>query len=240
MTTRVIYLSMESAYPTTSTLSTMNSYTEKNTFHLESSPIPRKSFARPSQIANPGPLGFFSCASTTFMLSMYNIGTRGITHPNVVVGMAIFCGGLAQLLAGMWEFPKGNVFGATAFTSYGVFWLSYASILLPGTGIVAAYTSPAELTSAIGIYLLTWTLVTSYFCIISFGKSVSFIVLFFFLTMTFAVLTAGALNDSVAANRAGGVLGVMTAFVAYYIGVAGILEAEPHPPFTLPLGELRH
>jgi succinate-acetate transporter protein len=57
--------------------------------------------------------GLFSFASTTLILSLYNIGTRGIATPNVVVGMAIFCGGLAQLLAGMWEFPSGNMFGAT-------------------------------------------------------------------------------------------------------------------------------
>jgi hypothetical protein len=57
--------------------------------------------------------GLFSFASTTFMLSFYNVSVRGIHHPNVVVGMALFTGGLAQLLAGMWEFPRGNVFGAT-------------------------------------------------------------------------------------------------------------------------------
>jgi hypothetical protein len=57
--------------------------------------------------------GLFSFASTTFILSLYNLQTRSITHPNVVVGMAIFCGGLAQLLAGMWEFPRGNALGAT-------------------------------------------------------------------------------------------------------------------------------
>jgi succinate-acetate transporter protein len=169
---------------------------------------------------------------------MFNIQTRGIAHPNVVVGMALFCGGLAQLLAGMWEFPKGNTFGATAFTSYGVFWLSYATILLPGSGIVAAYTVKSEFESAVGIYLICWCMVTSYFCIVSFGKSISFIVLFFFLAVTFAVLAAGAINASAATDKAGGVLGVITAFVAYYIGVAGLLEAEPHPPFKLPLGEL--
>src|ERR1700733_14285716 len=57
--------------------------------------------------------GLFSFASTTLILSLYNVGTRGIATPNVVVGMAVFCGGLAQLLAGMWEFPRGNMFGAT-------------------------------------------------------------------------------------------------------------------------------
>ncbi len=68
---------------------------------------------RPTRIANPGTLGLFSFASTTFILSMYNVQTRGIKAPNVVVGMAIFCGGLTQLLAGMWEFPRGNAFGGT-------------------------------------------------------------------------------------------------------------------------------
>ena len=57
--------------------------------------------------------GLYSFASTTFILSLYNLQTRGIHTPNVVVGMAIFCGGVAQLLAGMWEFPRGNAFGAT-------------------------------------------------------------------------------------------------------------------------------
>lgn len=57
--------------------------------------------------------GLFSFASTTLILSLFNLQTRHIGAPNVVVGMAIFCGGLAQLLAGMWEFPRGNVFGAT-------------------------------------------------------------------------------------------------------------------------------
>ena len=87
-----------------------------------------------STIANPGPAyvfpfpvsnlsydafypfvcsGIFSFAATTFLLSMFNVNTRGIQTPNVVVGMAIFSGGLLQFIAGMWEFPRGNVFGAT-------------------------------------------------------------------------------------------------------------------------------
>ena len=57
--------------------------------------------------------GIFSFAATTFLLSMFNVNTRGIQTPNVVVGMAIFAGGLLQFIAGMWEFPRGNVFGAT-------------------------------------------------------------------------------------------------------------------------------
>ncbi|KAG5733618.1 hypothetical protein E4T56_gene17924 [Termitomyces sp. T112] len=69
---------------------------------------------RPSRIANAAPVGVLAFASTTWLSSMYNVSTRGIHTPNVVVGMALFCGGLTQLMASMWEFPRGNVFGATA------------------------------------------------------------------------------------------------------------------------------
>jgi succinate-acetate transporter protein len=66
--------------------------------------------------------------ATTFVLSMFNVSARGVTTPNVVLGMALFYGGLVQLLAGMWEFAAGNTFGATAFSSYGGFWLSFACL----------------------------------------------------------------------------------------------------------------
>jgi len=193
----------------------------------------------PSRIANPASLGLFSFASTTFILSMYNLQVRSITHPNVVIGMAIFCGGLAQFLAGMWEFPKGNAFGATAFTSYGAFWLSYATILIPGSGTVAAYTSKTELSSALGIFLICWCLVTSFFGIVSIGKSVSFLLLFWLLALTFALLAAGEINASANVTKAGGGVGVVVAFIAYYIGLADLLNAEANPPFRLPLGNFK-
>ncbi|KAF8960658.1 Gpr1 family protein [Flammula alnicola] len=191
---------------------------------------------RPSRIGNPGALGLFSFASTTFMLSLYNLQTRGITHPNVVVGMAIFCGGLAQLLAGMWEFPRGNVFGGTAFTSYGAFWMSYATILIPSSGIVSAFTDPKELSSGLGIYLVAWTMVTFFLLIATLRKNVGFIALFACLTITFALLAAGELAASVNSTKAGGALGVITAFIAYYVGLSELLSAEDMVVVNLPIG----
>jgi len=191
----------------------------------------------PSRIANPASLGLFSFASTTFILSLFNLQTRHVHAPNVVVGMAIFCGGLAQLLAGMWEFPKGNVFGGTAFTSYGAFWMSYATILLPGSGILAAYTDPDELSNALGIYLTAWTMVTFFLLLVSLGKSVAFIALFGCLTLTFALLTGAEFVGHVALAKAGGAIGVITAFIAYYIGVSELMSAEASPAFRLPLGK---
>lgn len=192
--------------------------------------------AKPSRIGNPGTLGLFSFASTTLILSLYNARARDIHHPNVVVGMAIFCGGLAQLLAGMWEFPRGNTFAGTAFTSYGAFWLSYATINLPFTGVRAAFDSQEEFANAVGIYLITWFLVTTFLLIAALRKSVSFIALFGFLAVTFLVLAIGDFYRAVNVTRAGGGLGVVTAFIAYYIGLSELLAAEDMAVVHLPLG----
>ncbi|KAG6887061.1 hypothetical protein C0992_000966 [Termitomyces sp. T32_za158] len=192
-----------------------------------------------ARIADPSTLGLFSFASTNFVLSMYNATTRGVHHPNVVVGMAIFCGGLAQLLAGMWEFPTGDTFGAVAFSFYGGFWMSYATILIPGSGIVAAYAgNTSELSSALGIFLICWMLVTFFFFIVSFGKNIAFIALFGLLTVTLACLAGGELGGSIASTRAGGMLGLIVSFIAYYVGLSKLLESEVHPPFCLPIGHL--
>src|ERR1044072_4240731 len=76
-------------------------------------------------IANPGPLGLAAFALTTFVLSMFNAGLLDSSGEPIVFGLALAYGGIAQLLAGMWEFRTGNTFGATAFTSYAAFWLSF-------------------------------------------------------------------------------------------------------------------
>jgi succinate-acetate transporter protein len=100
-------------------------------------------------------------AGTTFVLSLINLQTAKVATPNIVVGMAVFVGGLVQLLAGMWEFAAGNTFGATAFSGYGAFWLSYALILIPGTGILTSYGDNAdELAKAISFFLFSWFIFT--------------------------------------------------------------------------------
>jgi len=191
--------------------------------------------SKTNHIANPASLGLFSFASTTFILSLYNLQTRGIQTPNVVVGMAVFCGGLAQLLAGMWEFPRGNVFGATAFTSYGAFWMSYATILIPGSGVLAAYTSVHDLQSALGIYLMAWFMVTFFLFLASFKKNVGLLVLFAFLDITFLLLGIATFIASVPLTKAGGAVGVLTALVAFYVGFVDLMAADG---VQLPIGPL--
>ncbi|KAJ7615756.1 FUN34 transmembrane protein [Mycena polygramma] len=195
--------------------------------------------AHPSGIGNPGPMGLFAFASTTFILSMYNVQTRGVTAPNVVVGMAIFAGGLTQFIAGMWEMPRGNVFGATAFSSYGAFWMSYATIFIPSSGIMAAYSDPDEFANAVGIYLTAWTMVTVFFLLAVVRKNVAYTTLLSSLTVAFACLAAGEFTGSMKVTKAGGVFGITTALIAYYIGVSELLASERRAIVTLPLGVWR-
>ncbi|KAN0123118.1 putative acetate transporter [Russula decolorans] len=192
---------------------------------------------RRCQVGNPAPLGLFGFASTTLVLSLYNVHARHVVVPNVVVGMALFYGGLAQFLAGMWEFAAGNTFGATAFSSYGAFWLSFATLFIPNSGIADAYqtAAPGMEDDAIGIFLLSWMIVTFLFFIGSLRKSIGLSALFFFLTITFLVLAIGSLNRKENITKIGGYFGVITALIAYYCGLAEMLS--PHDICTLPTGK---
>src|SRR6476661_1031748 len=138
-------------------------------------------------IADPGPLGLGAFAMTTFVLSVVNAGLVDKSVEPAVLGLALFYGGLAQLLAGMWEFRKGNTFGALAFTSFGAFWLSffyYVSFLAGGIG--------AHVGEATGLYLLAWTIFTAYMTIAAMRTSGAVLAVFAALTLTFLALTIGA------------------------------------------------
>lgn len=174
---------------------------------------------------NPGPLGLSAFALTTFVLSCINAGIVTV-GPNIVVGLALFYGGLAQLLAGMWEFRTGNTFGATAFTSYGAFWLAFGIIFIPGSGIAAAATHPA-----VGLFLLGWTIFTALMFIGSLRINIAIITVFGLLTLTFLFLTLGEFGAGT--GQIGGYLGILTALAAWYTALAGIL-ASGRSLFTLP------
>src|SRR5436190_23746029 len=113
--------------------------------------------------ADPGPLGLAAFALTTFVLSMFNSKLVGSGGEPVVLGLALAYGGLAQLLAGMWEFRTGNTFGAVAFTSFGAFWLSFWAL----NHFYAKEIPAAELGSAIGLYLIAWGIFTTYMWVAS-------------------------------------------------------------------------
>ncbi|KAF2653542.1 hypothetical protein K491DRAFT_705752 [Lophiostoma macrostomum CBS 122681] len=187
------------------------------------------------KFGNPAPLGLSAFALTTFVLSLINVGTLGIGEPNIVVALAYGYGGLVQLLAGMWEMAVGNTFGATALSSYGGFWLSFAVILTPGGfGIVSALEGANEAHVArwldsFGLYLMGWFIFTFVLLICTLRSTVAFFSLFFTLDMAFLLLGIGYLqNDGAAPQsgciKAGGYFGLFAAFLAWYNALAGIAD----------------
>jgi hypothetical protein len=170
--------------------------------------------------ADPGPLGLAGFAMTTFFLSSVNAGFIPKTVEVVVLGLALFYGGIAQLLAGMWEFAKGNTFGAVAFSSYGAFWLSFW-YLVAHTDLSGAGTDAAK---GVGWYLLSWTIFTAIMLIASFRTNGVLVVVFIVLTITFAALTIGELGSSTGMTKFGGYMGIITALLAWYGAAAGVMN----------------
>jgi len=187
------------------------------------------------KFANPAPLGLSAFALTTFVLSLINLGTRGLAEPNIIISLAFGYGGLVQLLAGMWEMAVGNTFGATALSSYGGFWISFAIILTPGGfNIEAGLISTAGakgLLNSIGFYLMGWFIFTFLLLICTLKSTVAFFMLFFTLDMAFLMLGIAYLeNSSGAPNtsclRAGGAFGILAAFIAWYNALAGLADTS--------------
>lgn len=174
-----------------------------------------------SFIADPGPLGLAGFAMTTFILSVFNAHILDASLEAVVLPVALFYGGLAQLLAGMWEFKKNNTFGALAFTSYGAFWLSFAALVK----FIAAGLPPATAHKAVGLYLLAWTIFTLYMTIASARTSGAVFGVFIILSLTFIFLTIGELGSNTSMAKVGGYLGIITALAAWYASMAGVTNA---------------
>jgi succinate-acetate transporter protein len=178
------------------------------------SPSPNPGFG--AHIADPGPLGGAGCAATTMFLSAINTNMLPATTVAGVFGLAVFFGGGAQLLAGLWEFAKGNTFGATAFVSFGAFWLSFWFL---NTHSDLGGATPKDADHAIGTYLLVWTIFTAYMFIASLRTTGAIAAVFLALTLTFLFLTIGKFNgdlDGHGFTGIGGYLGLITALFAFY------------------------
>jgi len=179
-----------------------------------------------SILADPAPLGLAAFAGTTFFLSVVNTNMVSSTVVTGVLGLALFYGGIAQLLAGMWEFAKGNTFGALAFSSFGAFWLSYwylVNHVVPGW--TASKVSANDISHALGLYLLMWAIFTAYMVIAASRVSAVVLAVFAFLTLTFVALTIGEFATSTGWTKLGGWLGLVTAACAWYGSLAGVTNA---------------
>jgi succinate-acetate transporter protein len=175
-------------------------------------------------IADPGPLGLAGFAGTTFFLSAVNTGILPESVGGVVLGLALFYGGLAQLLAGMWEFVKGNTFGATAFASFGAFWMSYYFLVFHvAPGLKAA---PGDINHALAWYLLMWTIFTAYMTIAASRVSLAVLAVLGALTLTFLLLALGKFaSNGDSLTKIGGWVGFVTAILAWYASMAAVTNA---------------
>jgi succinate-acetate transporter protein len=182
-----------------------------------------ESAAVASAHANPAPLGLSGFAMTTFILSIVNAGLVVKTDANFV-GLAIAFGGLAQLLAGMWEFRAGNTLGATAFSTYGAFWIAVA------VGVLSKTFGGA----GVSYYFLAFGILTLVFLLCALRTNLALIAVFFFLTLTYLALAIGGFAASTTWTGIGGWLGIITAIVAQYTAFAGILSAGKSA-FQLPV-----
>ena len=193
--------------------------------------------------ADPGPLGLAGFALTTFVLSMINAGLVGggvATAAGVVIGLALAYGGIAQFTAGIWEFRTGNTFGATAFCSYGAFWISFYVLLHIGATAIPK----TELFSAVGLYLWAWGIFTAYMFVASLRTTGAIALVLILLTATFIILGIG--NSALAGGTAltnstvklGGYFGLATAIAAWYASFAGVTNATFGRPVlpVFPLG----
>jgi hypothetical protein len=178
--------------------------------------------ASTSSIADPGPLGLAAFAMTTMVLSVFNANLmKPASLETIVLPLALFYGGIGQLLAGMWEFRKANTFGALAFTSYGAFWLAFWYLLTH----VAATLPAAQAHDAIGLFLLGWTIFTAYMTIAAVKVNGAVLVVFVLLTLTFLFLTIGNWGAHTGLVHLGGWLGLVTAAAAWYASLAGVANA---------------
>ena len=171
--------------------------------------------------ANPAPLGLAGFAMTTFVLSMTNANWVSPTDLPVVLGLALAYGGIAQLLAGMWEFRAGNTFGAVAFSSFGAFWISYWLLVTFNAGSLPV----ANVGHALGLYLWAWAIFTAYMTIAALRVSGAVLLVFVLLTITFVLLAIGNDGGHASVVHWGGYIGVATAIAAWYASFAAVINS---------------
>ncbi len=193
--------------------------------------------------ANPAPLGLLGFGVTTVLLNFVHNLQLGPVD-GMILGMGIAYGGLAQIIAGVLEFKKGNTFGTVAFTSYGLFWWSFVLLnLLPKQVFGSAVAASNE---AMAAYFLMWGLFTfiMFFGTLKANRALQTVfatltILFFLLAIKSALLayTSMTANDLEMFTRIIGIEGIITGFSAFYLALAEVLN-EVHGKTVLPIGQV--
>jgi uncharacterized protein len=175
--------------------------------------------AAANPVADPAPLGLAAFALTTFLLSAANAGWMTAATGSAWLGYALAYGGAAQLLAGMWEFRNKNVFGATAFSTYGGFWIG----LFLWVQFVAPHAASASAADHdLGWILLAFAIFNTYMLIMSAQLNLAVFGVFLTLELTEIILVIGNFTGTSGIVKFGGYVGILTALVAWYTSAAGV------------------
>ncbi len=179
------------------------------------------------ELANPAPLGLMGFGMTTILLNLHNLGLFQIN--SMVLAMGIFYGGVAQIIAGVMEFRKGNTFGTTAFTSYGLFWLSLVYLIL----LPAERPNLAPDNFSMAAYLFMWGLFTlmMFFGTLKTNRALQAV----FLTLAIFFFLLAAARGIPALLPIAGAAGVICGFTAFYLSIAEVLN-QAHRKVILPIG----
>ncbi|KAL1920747.1 uncharacterized protein VTP21DRAFT_11382 [Calcarisporiella thermophila] len=195
------------------------------------------------KMGNPAPMGLFGYAVTSLVVSLYNAraGVSATTPQNLASGMCLFSAGFIQILAGIFELIAGNTFGATAFCSYGAFWLSLGLNLLPSSGIAQAYTSVSEYErlQASAIFSLAWAIFTFLIFIASHRTNGGVVAMFFFMFLAYLLNAIADFTQTGGARVAGGIVGILSSASAFWSAMAELLASERTSIVQLPLFSLK-
>jgi len=187
-------------------------------------------------VADPAPLGLAAFALTTFVLSAHNAAAFGFGlpghGPEIVIGLALFYGGLAQFMAGMWSFRNRNVFTATAFSTYGAFWLAVGTFLML---VVFGKVPAADIQISLGWFFLGFVIFNTYMMLWSLRTNVAVFGVFLTLEITEIVLCWGNFAGNTDIVHLGGWIGIVTALVAFYTSAADVITGMRGRPY-LPVG----
>ena len=183
-----------------------------------------------TKLANPAPLGLAAFGMTTVLLNIHNAGFFALG--SMILSMGIFYGGIAQVIAGIFEYKKGNTFGVTAFTSYGLFWLSLVAIItLPH--LISGIEAPDR--EAMTAYLFIWGLFTFLMFISSLTKPTALQFVFLSLSVLFWLLALGEITQNTTITHIAGYEGIICGLSAVYLAMAEVIN-ESYQKNIVPIG----
>ncbi len=193
--------------------------------------FPTGDFVAENALANPAPLGLMGFGMTTVLLNIHNAGFYDLG--SMILAMGIFYGGLAQIVAGALEYRKGNTFGVTAFTSYGLFWLSLVGLIVIPI-IIPDVATPDS--TAMGSYLFMWGLFTFLMFISALKKPTALQFVFISLAILFWLLALGDFTGNATITKIAGYEGIICGLSAVYLAMAEVIN-ETYGKAIIPIGK---